>query len=193
MTDASLPVVILGTAPARDGAPAWDEDAPSTRRLADLAGVRPDELCLHYALDNLLTVTSGSCSTPSAYRSALAALAARYDFLSGFRYLLAGSEVVRALGKRALVARDARRLPWHRSGPGVLRWYESAEGVTMAVLPHPSGRNRWYNDPRCRRAAERFLRACAARGDGRIGSPAHGDAHARFRCARENWLEGPAP
>lgn len=150
-----LPACVLGVAPAERGAEPWSPDSPSGRRLAELAGLSPDGLRAVLRLDNLV-------SYPDPARSSLRRAGKAYEFDLSLRYVLAGTEVVRALGPRALCGRDSRRLPWHRSGPGVLEWYESAEGVVMAVLPHPSGRNRWYNDARCRGAAERFLRKVVA-------------------------------
>lgn len=44
----------------------------------------------------------------------------------------------------------------------VLRWYGPATtrlaARSLAIVPHPSGRNRWWNDPANRIQAERFLR-----------------------------------
>lgn len=49
------------------------------------------------------------------------------------------------------------------SDPQYLRWTRVG-GRRVAVIPHPSGINRWWNDPANRGAAEAFLRG-AARGD----------------------------
>lgn len=157
------PCVVLGIAPAGKGSPAWSPTSASGQRLADLAGIgKPAEhadfdivaslLWSRFALDNLLPY-------PDPSRRALTQAAALYKFVPGFWYVLAGTEVVRALGTRALPKVPAGKLPWHgtRNAPP-LEWYESREGVVMAVLPHPSGRNRWYNDRRSRAAAEKFLR-----------------------------------
>jgi uracil-DNA glycosylase len=40
-----------------------------------------------------------------------------------------------------------------------LQWKTAPEGFEFAMLPHPSGLNRWYNDDRNRAAAELFLEA----------------------------------
>lgn len=53
------------------------------------------------------------------------------------------------LGRRVAVAVGLAR--WT-----LLAWVRH-EGRSMAVFPHPSGRNRWYNDPTHRAAAQRFL------------------------------------
>ena len=64
------------------------------------------------------------------------------------RYLLCGRRVAAAFGFRADVA--------------YLRWYRW-EGKWYAVIPHPSGIVRWYNDPANVQRARRFLRRLAAR------------------------------
>lgn len=140
------PCVILGQAPAVDGGAPWAADSASGRRLAALAGVEPDQLPRLFALDNLLPIYMPS-------HEALREAGELYQFLPGWHYVLAGSQVVKALGTRA----RPRGAGTH-DGPGVLRWFESREGVVMAVLPHPSGRNRWYNDAGNAAAAGRFVR-----------------------------------
>ncbi len=148
----SRPVTILGKAPATTGEP-WAPTTTSAIHLAELAGVKPSKLRDLFRLDNLVTYADPS-------REALRDAAALYQFDRNWAYVLTGTEVVRALGKRAKPRTEdpEHALPWHASGPGILEWYESREGIVMAVLPHPSLRNRWYNDKRCRRAAENFLR-----------------------------------
>lgn len=158
------PCVVLGVAPASRGASAWAPGSGSGDRLLTLAGYDADEdvrddpgafLRCRFALDNLVPYQSPS-------REALRDAGELYAFASGFWYLLAGTEVVRALGLRALSAKNGR-LPAGRTSwaPDPLEWYVSREGVVMAILPHPSGRNRWYNAAPNRRRAERFLRAAA--------------------------------
>ena len=61
-----------------------------------------------------------------------------------------GRTVVMA-GRGVAAAFGIRRVPY-------LTWVQH-RGMTTAILPHPSGVNRWYNDPRNKRAAERFLRS----------------------------------
>lgn len=39
------------------------------------------------------------------------------------------------------------------------RWVELAPRTRGALVPHPSGRTRWYNDPQCQLRAVAFLRA----------------------------------
>jgi hypothetical protein len=173
----SRPCVVLGVAPASKGERAWSPESASGRRLAELADASPiatKRLERYFALDNLVPY-------PDPSRRALREAAELYRFLPVFWYVLAGTEVVRALGHRARPMRGDK-LPWSLTGPDPLCWYESGEGVIMAVLPHPSGKNRWYNDKRCRAAATAFLREARwTRG----GRPRHIGAHAVWERARE--------
>lgn len=152
---ASTPVVLLGTAPAEKGAPAFFPTSGSARRFGDLCDLHPSELWIYFGLDNLVPY-------PEPSRQALGEAGELYHFLPGYSYLLAGSEVVRALGWRARCARDGKsRVEWYEPPP--LEWYESREGFRMALLPHPSGRNRWYNVRAQKRRAETFLRDLVSR------------------------------
>lgn len=154
----ALPAVVLGVAPAKAGQEAWHPDSASGRRLAVLCDVHPEDLSKWLGLDNL-------CSSTDPEREELKSAGQAYQFLKGHRYLLAGSEVVRALGKRALVGGAS----WHaQRQPAPLEWYRSDEGVQLALLPHPSGRNRWYNSAERRRAAGEFVRACLLDGAGEV-------------------------
>lgn len=83
-------------------------------------------------------------STEWDAKLAEAAGPAVWDDLEGRRVVLLGMQVVRAvLG----------------SGDGVapIEWRRSLDGHTWCYLPHPSGKNRWYNDDANRAAAELLL------------------------------------
>lgn len=55
----------------------------------------------------------------------------------------------------ALGAATREALDMPLTEPG--EWREYASGAATAWLPHPSGRNRWYNDPWNKGAAVRLL------------------------------------
>lgn len=165
------PAVIVGLAPARSGAPPWSPDAGSTARLAEFVGCAPSDLGRHFGLANLCSSWRG---TDQPTWEALKAAGRRacghgdrpgpeeFAFVRGFRYVLAGVEVVRALG-----AWVRPRDPEHQTiGYGVPRgvWFVCRGGVEVAAIPHPSGRNRDYNDKNLRGKVELFLRSCAWRG-----------------------------
>lgn len=63
--------------------------------------------------------------------------------LRGRTVLLAGKRVAEAFG----VVTD------------YLTWHDHPEGFRAVVIPHPSGVNRWWNDPENRRRFLRFARA----------------------------------
>lgn len=89
-------------------------------------------------------------STPSA-RAAAENLVAS-DFLTGREVILLGSRVLEAFIPDVKVNR-IRPCQWYehvgRGGEHKFKW---------ALIPHPSGRNRWYNDVQNKRAVYHFLR-----------------------------------
>lgn len=95
---------------------------------------------------NLLGRWPGPQGKGSAFPLAEARAAAlALDVAGRARVLLAGRRVAAAW-------------PW-RAPSDYLRWEAGPGGVLLAVIPHPSGVNRWWNEPEHRDAARRFLRA----------------------------------
>lgn len=76
-------------------------------------------------------------------------------FLAGRRALLLGRRVVSAFGLSELEPLDWKVIDCGR-GAGWNR--ASSPTAQVAFLPHPSGRNRWYNEQRNTDAAREFLR-----------------------------------
>lgn len=156
--------VIVGSAPPVQGEPPWMPEAGSTRSLAAMIRVPPADLYLHFGLANLISTWEGGVpvnvrgsGTNGPSRQELRRGADAFRLLPGFRYVLAGQHVVRALGKRGLPARLSDIALALGGGPPLLSWYESRGGATIAVLPHPSGQNRWYNVRGRRALAGAFL------------------------------------
>lgn len=77
---------------------------------------------------------------PRPGRRRLARVAA---MCTGRVVLLAGKRVAGAMGARA----------------GYLEWFDMG-GARAAVLPHPSGVNRWWNSAENRARATEFVREC---------------------------------
>jgi hypothetical protein len=130
-------MIIVGEQHSREGQeelPAFDPGAGGGKRLQALLGrSRPlSELIT----DNLLP--AGEWNPAQAHLRADWLLENCPDV---DRWLLAGRKVAAAFGLKA---------DW-------LTWTEH-RGRLMAVIPHPSGRNRYWNDPVATYRAKKFLR-----------------------------------
>jgi len=136
-------ILIVWECPARRQGRRGALDGDAGRRLARLFGVPHEDLLRRTRRHNLLDPAPEGGSRWPARTAALEAeeLFARLGG-QGWLWLLLGRRVAEAFG---LPPRE-----W-------LVWTEVMVDLAAAV-PHPSGRNRWYNDPRRRRRAERFLR-----------------------------------
>ncbi len=109
-------------------------------RLADLAGLTLAEYTARTERRNLLA------KYPGAGWPLLRARAAADDLqpdLIGRRVILLGQNVARSFG-------------WHSR---LFWWNDLAAGGRLALIPHPSSRNPWWNDAENRATARRFLRA----------------------------------
>jgi uracil-DNA glycosylase len=143
--------LVVGQAPSRShpaGAPAFSGKGSSARRLEISAGVPPGTLLEHFDTVNLIDFYPGKVGKGDRFerevaeRSAALLVVRRWPVV-----LLAGKNVARAFGVRA----------------DYFRWAALVNGGRVAVIPHPSGVNRWWNCPRNRAKAARFLRAVLAR------------------------------
>ena len=135
------PPLVVGISPNGRDAPL---DGPSGRRVASLLGLRDGaELRARLEVANLLR----DGEVPSA-----ALLRARAEALPTERrvVVLLGRAVARAFG-----VGDERS--------DLLRWtHVRPRGPAILVVPHPSGRCRWWNDPQNRGAAAAVLGRLAA-------------------------------
>lgn len=133
-------VTVVGEAPGRRGeatAPLRGRSGETICRLAGVASLAA------FRVVNLLGFFPGSAgkgahAPRAAFRAAWMALE---PSLSG---------AVLLLGKRVGAAAAAR--------PVYLEW-ERRGRYRLAIVPHPSGINRWWNDESNRTEAERFFRA----------------------------------
>lgn len=137
------PILFVGQAPGHggDGRPPFLGRVG--RRLSSLARLPESDFRRRARFANVLSLWPGKSGKGDAFPAGLAReAAARFRFRDGERVVLAGMAVARAfrLNPRPL-------LTWRPFGP-----------ATVAVLPHPSGVNRWWNDPRNVAAAGRFVR-----------------------------------
>lgn len=130
-------VALVGEAPSRTSEQPFD--GASGRRLSrlglDLARVE---------LYNVLDQWPGAAGKGSRFHVP----SARADAPALLERLAAHARVVVA-GKRAAAALGFRER--------YLVWAPGPTGAPWAVIPHPSGVNRWFNDPGNVDAAARFL------------------------------------
>lgn len=121
----------------------------SGERLARLAGVGPEVLRDRFRLVNLLRYWPGPepGGKGSAFPMGEAREAAR-------RLGLADGSLL--CGRRVAAAFGLARAPY-------LEWV-SIGARRVAVIPHPSGVCRWWNEPSNLRAARRFLEEAARAG-----------------------------
>lgn len=142
--------IFIGQAPSRDG----DPDRPLTgrpgRRLAELASMDPIEFYLSTVRVNLLPRYAGANGQGDAF-----------PLIEARRHAI---ELVTELDGRAVVFVGRRVAEAFGCRRGWFRWardYVSAGGrvveIRYAVIPHPSGRNRFWNDRRNVREASAFL------------------------------------
>jgi hypothetical protein len=133
-------VYLVGQAPSRTSDPSRPLAGRPCAFLGSLVGLDADAFRRRFRCLNLLQAFPGKAGKGDAFPIAPARSAAAQ--VRGRRLLLLGRNVARAFGHA-----DAPLLRWERRG-----------GRLVAVLPHPSGINVWWNEPRNRRAARRFLR-----------------------------------
>lgn len=148
----AVTVRVYGQAPGSRG----DPDAPAfagSARFEELAGVEITELIEAWGWQfvNLLPDYPGRAvgERGDAFPIAAARTRARMfgeTWQPGDRVLLCGRNVARSF--------HLERLPYLHWKPLTLR----EPRIRIAVMPHPSGVNRWWNDPQNRRAATEFVR-----------------------------------
>lgn len=138
--------MIVGQAPSSDAPDARPFTGRSGRRLAALLDVEHECLPVLFDLVNLLDRWPGKAGKGDAFPMAEAkARAARLlpTFLARPWILIVGKATARAFRLR---------------NPKYLEWV-SFSGTSVAVVPHPSGVNRWWNDPANVARAEVFMRS----------------------------------
>ena len=142
--------VFIGQAPSRRGDPTKPLTGSPGRKLADLASMTPMEFYLSTVRTNVLPRYVGAGGGGDAFpmtdaRSRAVEMAAELD-----------GRVVVFVGRRVAEVFGYKRL-----------WFDWEEGnfsvghllvwCRRAVMPHPSGRNRFWNDPRNVQDARSFM------------------------------------
>lgn len=136
-----MKTLLLGEAPSRTSDPLRPFSGSSGDRLRLVLGgaLRPS-----YQLANLFSAWPGreSDGKGSRWDAREARAAASALDLRGRRVVFVGRRVARAFG--------------HERAP-FLEWAEDERGFRFAVLPHPSGIVRWWNEPANVERARSFL------------------------------------
>ena len=132
------PILLVGQAPSSDGATAFQ--GRSGRHFCAVAGIDAATFAVRFTCVNLFDTFPGKAGKGDAFPLALAMECATRVSLSPVT-LLAGGHVTRAF----------------RLVPTYFAW-QSLRGCAVAVIPHPSRVNRWWNDPRNVELCHRFLR-----------------------------------
>lgn len=134
--------LLIGPAPGRRFQGQPFVGAGSGNRIDQLVG--PFRIVLER--ENLVPIYVGGTGTGDAFPLAYARRVASMMDLSGRPFIiLAGVNVARAFGVE----------------PTFLTW-QTLRGVPAAVIPHPSGRNRWWNDQAKTERVREFLRTAFA-------------------------------
>lgn len=153
-------LVLVGVAPTRQGEVGQPLSAlgggRTGARLAALMGLAPLEYMRRTDRVNLCPYPRPGGITVADGRPVAEMLAG--SLLRGRRVVLLGVDVVRCFGYDS-----AKPLVWEEPSSrfaGLAGFRAGRMGLpfTWAYLPHLSGRNRFYNDPVARGAAEEFLR-----------------------------------
>jgi uracil-DNA glycosylase len=149
-------ILIIGQAPSRDGRDRFA--GKSGDRIARFCGLqRGAQLLEFFDVENLLPAYVGATATGDRFPVALArerAAQLRSAWSPDRPVILVGRGVARAFGLD---------FPY-------FQWRVIGGGIPVAVVPHPSGRNRYWNQASHRIAAWRFWRN--AMGYARDGSVA---------------------
>jgi len=145
--------LIVGQAPARGRSLSTPFVGTRTgARLCELTGLSEEQLISKFELVNLVKRYPGKSGKGDAFpfKTANANVRRLMPRMADRRVLLLGSNVAKAFGLRML---PLTWYPWTLS----LRNGESNDCL-VALLPHPSGVNRWWNSHRNQLRAARFLR-----------------------------------
>ncbi len=122
-------------------------------RLKEIMGIRRYEYLRIFERINLLPTFPGQHKRDDKFpiASARLAAAAMRSLLAGRVVILVGRNVARAFGH---VEEFHQWVDWAVRRPCKIA--RDNPYCRVAVIPHPSGRNHWYNDQANREAAQRF-------------------------------------
>jgi uracil-DNA glycosylase len=145
--------LIIGEAPSKNEVTEHPIEGRAGKRLAALAGLPLSEFLAHFNRVNLLHVRQDTAEHGFQF-DRLAAYRSAQRLIPAFQedeqiILMLGKRVADAFGITCIEYFVERRF---RNVPGEFR-----------VLPHPSGINRWWNDPHNVLLAKQFMQNIVAR------------------------------
>lgn len=142
--------VFIGQAASRRGDPTKPLTGRPGRKLAGLASMTPMEFYLSTVRVNLLPRYMGSRGRGDAFpmREARRNATRMAPLLDGRTVVFVGRKVADAFGCRK---------GWFDWDEGYFVTGDGTVHIHYAVVPHPSGLNRFWNDPYNAREASRFL------------------------------------
>lgn len=137
-------ILMIGQAPNGTGDPGKPCTGRFMNRLLEVSGVSKLRYLRVFERVNLVPEFPGKNGKGDAFPMAEARRRAAEMSVAGRTVVLCGRKVADSFGVGAPLLGRAER-----------------GGAVFYVLPHPSGRNRWWNDPENRRRAGRLIRDLA--------------------------------
>ena len=138
-------ILLIGQAPSKSGVSAHPLEGRIGKKIADLAGIPMARYMTETDRANVLDHWPGRSEKGDTFpmREARDAATKKVFMLKGRRVIFVGKATASAFGVHA----------------EYLEWQQSPTlGCRFAILPHPSGIVRWWNDPANARLAAKFLR-----------------------------------
>ena len=142
-----MKILLVGQAPGRNGDPATPLLYGGTgSKLTALFGMSERQYLERFDRINVLDFWPGKSGKGDKFptREATRSAAIKSKQIIGRRVLFVGISPAAAFGFK----------------PQPLRWRKFNGGIA-AILPHPSGVNKWWNDPANRKTARRFMSSVA--------------------------------
>ena len=142
--------IFIGQAPSRHGDPTKPLTGRPGQKLASLASMVPMEFYLSVVRTNVLPYYVGTNGQgdafpmPEARRNAIKMA----PLLDGRTVVFVGRRVAEAFGCRS---------EWFNWGEEYFKTDDGVVRIRYAVMPHPSGRNRFWNDPQNVQEARTFM------------------------------------
>ena len=140
--------VFIGTQPSSyedQGNPLPIRPNSTAKRIIQMMGILDDGFA-----DNFVRMTVSPFHDPEGFSPEYWAENARnmLPLLEGRRVVLLGTQVAQTFG-------------YERTDYDFAAWFDHAElHILFAVIPHPGGVNRLYNNPEMHRMVSSFLSAC---------------------------------